>query len=115
MKYYFLGILERDEGLFIIDRFYADWLPLTLAYYFETTIQRVLPFPNKKIFQLYHFLEGLISGIPICCIIQYMRGKGICLLEVQYKPCPYCFRKKRYMKNIFKVYYKAKVKGKLRL
>ena len=103
MKYYYY-IERKLNEIFIHSFFFTSYLPLRLAYWFEWKV--LYRFRREFLVSL---LDGLVSGIPFCCIAYYLRTKRytskyspVKWVNVEYVCCPYCLRTARWQKNEMK-------------
>jgi len=115
MKWYYLGLVTwKKKGyvaLIINTRFYSSWLPFPFAYCLEDFLIHV-----KGTF-IASLLQGLISGIPLCCITYYLKTKryklpsdDFLVPEAEYIVCPNCARKGGWKKNMPMKYFVVKIK-----
>jgi hypothetical protein len=79
------------------DSFYNDYLPLWVSVSLEKVLM-VMMRPECFVFSI---LEGLISGIPLCCVLSFSLHVKSPLIEslpdnVYYVPCHKCLKKKRF-------------------
>jgi len=103
MKYYYYVERGPNEN-FLHSFFFTSYLPLRLAYWFEWKM--LYRFRREFLISL---LDGLVSGIPLCCIVYYLRIKRytgkyspVKWVDVQYVCCPYCLRTARWKTNEIK-------------
>lgn len=93
MKFY----KRKDKYGFTQIDFFSELIPHPLGFFLEKKILRKV-FKRRRLKDsfLNILLDGLISGIPICCILYYLKlseeeriaeGGG---LNLCYIPCPYC-------------------------
>jgi hypothetical protein len=80
---------------------YSERLPL----WFSVSVEKVLMKTMRPEHFIFSILEGLISGIPLCCVLSYTLHFRSPLMKslpdnVQYVPCHKCLKKKhfRYIK-----------------
>lgn len=86
---------------------FANWLPFDVAFRMDSYIDSKRKFLPEFIVD---FLYGIISGIPLCCIIYYsfmnkknkhglwykISFKSKIPSDINYVPCPRCISKNRF-------------------
>jgi len=90
----------KKDGFTLIHNFmFADLVPFKLGIIVEKLLRSCRgTIPNKIV----DFIWGIISGIPLCCVITYcFRRRRYDSYKnlpktLEYSPCPHCYNTKRF-------------------
>jgi hypothetical protein len=89
-----------DKNLPDNHKFYHSLIPLSIGLKIEKLLSLLYDRGVPKFID--DIVSGMISGIPICCVVYYSRGKrdnrngNIYYSYVGYVACPYCLEHSRF-------------------
>lgn len=108
--YYQPKVYKTKKGYLYLRKYYmfSDLLPFKVAVSIEEKLMSIKNFIPSILFD---FIEGIISGIPLCCVISYSlnqkdkykwnskRKTHDIPYWIEYVPCSVCISKRKFVRG----------------